>query len=129
MTAIDLLCDHWAETRNVRKSHTLNLKGGDLTVWWRPWTVDERDFVIEGFDPVSEGRMFRPSRFKRAFFIKAEKEDGTRMFVPSDMLLLGSRVDPHIITVVGGLMLAALNADNSAGDNDGDGEGDGSGKA
>lgn len=122
MTAIDLLCDHWAETRNKRSSHTLQLKGGlELTIWWRPWTIDERDFVVEGFDPVAEARMFRPSRFKRAFFIKAENEDGSRMFTSTDMLMLGSRVDPVIIATVGGLMIADLNADNSVGAAEGEG--------
>lgn len=122
MTAIDLLCDHWAATRNQRKSHTLTLNGGQqLTIWWRPWTIDERDFVIEGFDPVLEARMFRPSRFKRAFFIKAEKEDGSRMFTSTDMLMLGSRVDPAIIATVAGLMIADLNADNAVGAADGEG--------
>lgn len=122
MTAIDLLCDHWAETRNKRNSHTLKLKDGkELTIWWRPWTIDERDFVVEGFDPASESRMFRPSRFKRAFFIKAENESGERMFVATDMLMLGSRVDPAIIATVGGLMLADLNAANSVGAGDGEG--------
>jgi hypothetical protein len=122
MTAIDLLCDHWAETRNKRSSHTLQLKGDrTLTIYWRPWTIDERDFVVEGFDPVAESRMFRPSRFKRAFFIKAENEDGSRMFVTTDMLMLGSRVDPAVIATVGGLMLADLNAANAVGAAEGEG--------
>ena len=59
--------------------------------------------------------MFRPARFKRAFYIKAENEAGERMFTSTDMLMLGSRVDPTIIGTVGGMMLADLNADNSVG--------------
>lgn len=124
MTAIDLLCDHWSATRNTRKSHTLKLNGGkELTIWWRPWTIDERDYVVQGFDPVAEARMFRPERFKRAFFIKSEKEDGTRLFVDSDLLLIGKRVDPNHIVEVGMLMIADMNADNSAGAEPGEGDG------
>jgi len=115
MTAIDLLCEHWAATRAARKSHTLKLKGGDLTVWWSPWTLDERDYVIEGYDPVLEQRMFRPERFKRAFFRKAEKEDGSRLFSASDLLLIGSRVDPNMVVEVASLMLADLNVANAVG--------------
>lgn len=121
--AIDLLCDHWAETRGKLSSHTLKLKGDrELTVYWTPWTLDERDHVLHGFDPVSERLMFRPERFKRAFHRKALNADGTRMFVDSDLLLLGTRVDPVIIGTVAGLMISDLNADNAVGAEDGEGE-------
>jgi len=113
---IDLLCDHWTESRAKRNSHTLDLSGDrKLTIWWSPWTLDDRDYVVQGFDPVAEARMFRPERFKRAFFRKAQNEDGSRMFTESDWLLLGSRVDPRVIMLVGGLMIADMNADNSVG--------------
>lgn len=119
--AIDLLCQHWAETRGKVREHTIELGEKKLTVYWRPWSLDERDYVVQGFDPVAESRMFRPERFKRAFFRKAENQDGSRMFVDSDWLLLGNRVDPAIIMMVGGLMIADMNADNAVGAEDDEG--------
>ncbi len=44
--AIDLLADHWLKSRGARRSHTVQLAGGDLTVWWGPWTLGQQDRVF-----------------------------------------------------------------------------------
>lgn len=123
-TPLDLLADHFSATRGFRHSHTIELRGGPLTVWWSQWTCDQEDFVFHDLtDQEIATRRFRPERLARAFWRKAEHESGERMFTASDLLLINAKVDPRHVKTLGYLMIADLEADSAAG-----GEGAGAGK-
>lgn len=109
--AIERLAKHWLATKGERKSHTLKLKDGDLTVWWSPWTLGQQDAVYHDYDRL-EG--FRPERFARVVLAKAETEAGERMFADVEKIELMSMVDPRQIIELGGVIVADLVADSKA---------------
>jgi hypothetical protein len=90
-------------TKGQRKSHTVTLADGDLTVWWSPWHLGQQDAVYHDYVATEQ---FRPERLARVVLIKAENEDGSRMFADIESIELMTMVDPAMVKELALLMLA-----------------------
>jgi len=104
MRAVDKLIAHWAATR--LKRWRFKLPDIDLTVYWGPWTLGEKDQVF-GTDP-----RLRQRTFLDIVMVKAQDGEGKPLFqgdVERDEL--ASMVDPAVVERLGHKIMACLDAD------------------
>lgn len=112
--AIDRITAHFASTKGKRQS--VDTAWG-FKVWTSPWTLGEKDAVF-GADPV-----FRPRSNARLLVIKAEDENGRRLFHDLDERELLNEADPDEVSRVALAILQLLNADQDAAREGGEGSG------
>ena len=103
--AIDRAIEHYQRTKGER--HDIDTAWG-FKVWVSPWTLGEKDRVF------GSGGAWRHRDGARMLVVKAEDENGVRLFQDIEEKELLNEVDPDEITSISGRMLRLLNADNAA---------------
>lgn len=108
---IDKIVAHFKATKG-RRRHIDTAWG--FPIWYSPWTLGEKDYVF------GDEQKFRPRTAARLLIIKAESEDGKRLFSQGDEFELLNESDSKEVVRVAGEILQKLNEDNAAtqGDND-----------
>ena len=103
--AIDKIVAHFVATKGRR--HSIDTAWG-FKVWWSPWTLGEKDYVF------GDEQRFRPRTAARMLIIKAESEEGKRLFSQGDEFELLNESDSKEVVRVATEIMAKLNEDNAA---------------
>ncbi|MBR2819841.1 MAG: hypothetical protein IKE60_34545 [Reyranella sp.] len=105
MRAIDKITAHFASTKGLRKD--IDTSWG-FKIWVSPWTLGEKDRVFGNED------RYRPRSNARLLIVKAEDENGRRLFSDHDEAELLNEADSLEVQRVAMEILRLLNADNAA---------------
>lgn len=102
--AIDKITAHFASTKGLRKA--VDTSWG-VKIWVSPWTLGEQDRVFGNDD------RYRPRSNARLLIVKAEDENGRRLFSDADETELLTEADPAEVKRVAYEILRLLNADQA----------------
>jgi hypothetical protein len=116
---IDRAIAHWKKTRGERRSLEVpewGEGGKPMIVYWGAWTLGEQDRCADDGMMVQVGDKIglRPLGFARVVCVKAEDENGSRLFKDVEERELLNEVQPAIVKRIGTVILADLNATHAA---------------